>query len=107
MKTILQYIFLPMFILLLASCQQEETEFKTDKQDYNHYLAAEPVKTTSKYYKLWDNKIKSDSTQLLSLGNVASEYSRFFKGTGDIRYLKDAEQSLKKAVEIAAVGKSG
>lgn len=107
MKTTLQYIFLPMFILLLASCQQEETEFKTDKQDYNHYLAVEPVKTTSKYYKLWDNKIKSDSTQLLSLGNVASEYSRFFKGTGDIRYLKDAEQSLKKAVEIAAVGKSG
>lgn len=45
--------------------------------------------------------------QLLSLGNVASEYSRFFKGTGDIKYLKDAERPLKKAVEIAAVGKSG
>lgn len=107
MKTTLRYIFLPMALLFLVSCQQEETEFKTDKQDYEHFLAAEPVKTTSKYYKLWDNKIKSDSTQLLSLGNVASEYNRFFKGTGDIQYLKDAEQTLKKAVDIAAVGKSG
>ncbi|NDV15954.1 hypothetical protein GO009_07950 [Muricauda sp. TY007] len=107
MKTTIQYIFLPLALLFLASCQQEETEFKTNRQDYDYFLASEPVRTTSKYFKLWDNKIKSDSMQLLSLGNVASEYSRFFKGTGDIKYLKDAERSLKKAVEIAAVGKSG
>lgn len=107
MKTTIQYIFLPLALLFLVSCQQEETEFKTNSQDYDHFLASEPVKTTSKYFQLWDNKIKSDSIQLLSLGNVAGEYSRFFKGTGDIKYLKDAEQSLKKAVEIAAVGKSG
>lgn len=107
MKTTIQYIFLSLVLLFLASCQQEETEFKTNRQDYDYFLASEPVRTTSKYFKLWDNKIKSDSMQLLSLGNVASEYSRFFKGTGDIKYLKDAEQSLKKAVEIAAVGKSG
>lgn len=107
MKTTIQYIFLPLALLFLVSCQQEETEFKTNRQDYDHFLASEPVRTTSKYFKLWDNKIKSDSIQLLSLGNVAGEYSRFFKGTGDIKYLKDAEQSLKKAVEIAAVGKSG
>ncbi|AEM69176.1 hypothetical protein Murru_0119 [Allomuricauda ruestringensis DSM 13258] len=107
MKTTIQYIFLPLALLFLVSCQQEETEFKTSRQDYDHFLASEPVKTTSKYFQLWDNKIKSDSMQLLSLGNVASEYSRFFKGTGDIKYLKDAERPLKKAVEIAAVGKSG
>lgn len=107
MKTTIQYIFLSLVLLFLASCQQEETEFKTNRQDYDYFLASEPVRTTSKYFKLWDNKIKSDSMQLLSLGNVASEYSRFFKGTGDIKYLKEAEQSLKKAVEIAVVGKSG
>jgi tetratricopeptide (TPR) repeat protein len=38
---------------------------------------------------------------------VAGEYNRFFSGTGNIQYLKDAEQSLKKAVEIAAIGKAG
>ncbi len=107
MKTTIQYIFLPIALLFLASCQQKGNEFKTDKEDYDRFLASAPVKPTSKYFKLWNDKIKSDSTQLLSLGNVAGEYSRFFKATGDIQYLKDAEQSLKKAVEIAAVGKSG
>jgi len=107
MKTTIKHIFFPLALLFLASCQQEETAFKTDRKDYNQFLVSKPVKATSKHFKLWDSKIKSDSLQLLSLGNVAGEYSRFFKGTGDIKYLKDAEQSLQKAVEIAAVGKSG
>ena len=107
MKTTIQYIFLPLAIFFLVSCQEEGNDFKTDKKDYDQFLASKPVKATSKYFKLWDSKIKSDSMQLLSLGNVAAEYSRFFKGTGDIKYLKDAEHSLKKAVEIAAVSKSG
>ena len=107
MKTTIQYIFLPLAIFFLVSCQEEGNDFKTDKKDYDQFLASKPVKATSKYFKLWDSKIKSDSMQLLSLGNVAGEYSRFFKGTGDIKYLKDAEHSLKKAVEIAAVSKSG
>ena len=107
MKATKFYTIFMLMLLFLVSCQQKETEFKTDSQDYNQFLAAQPVKATSKYFQLWDNKIKSDSLQLLSLGNVAGEYNRFFSGTGNIRYLKDAEQSLKKAVEIAAIGKAG
>ncbi|USD25390.1 tetratricopeptide repeat protein [Flagellimonas marinaquae] len=107
MKTIKFHTILMPMILFLVSCQQQETEFKTNRQDYDIYLAAAPAKATSKYFQLWDDKIKSDSVQLLSLGNVASEYNRFFSGTGNIQYLKDAERSLKKAVEIAAVGKAG
>ncbi len=102
----LKYISLFLITMVLLSCKQE-SGFKTQKGDYDRYLAAEPTKTTSKYFELWDNKIKSDSLQLLSLGNVAGEYNRFFQGTGDIKYLKMAEQSLQKAVEIAAVGKAG
>ncbi|WP_306013218.1 MULTISPECIES: tetratricopeptide repeat protein [unclassified Allomuricauda] len=107
MKATKFYTIFMLMLLFLVSCQQKETEFKTDSQDYNQFLAAQPVKATSKYFQLWDNKIKSDSLQLLSLGNVAGEYNRFFSGTGNIQYLKDAEQSLKKAVEIAAIGKAG
>ena len=107
MKATKFYTIFMLMLLFLVSCQQKETEFKTDSQDYNQFLAAQPVKATSKYFQLWDNKIKSDSLQLLSLGNVAGEYNRFFSGTGNIRYLKDAEQSLKRAVEIAAIGKAG
>ncbi|MBR9854421.1 MAG: hypothetical protein GYB37_07560 [Algicola sp.] len=107
MKTIVPYLILSISILVLVSCQEELTEFKTNKKDYDQFLASEPVKTTSKYFELWDEKIKPDSIQLLSLGNVAAEYNRFFAATGDIKYLKDAEKSLKKAVETAAIGKSG
>lgn len=102
----LKYTLLFLMTMVLLSCKQE-MGFSTNQEDYNHYLAAEPVKTTSKYFKLWDSKIKPDSLQLLSLGNVAGEYNRFFQGTGDIKYLKMAEQSLQKAVDIAAVGKAG
>ncbi|MFN3136883.1 MAG: tetratricopeptide repeat protein [Allomuricauda sp.] len=107
MKATKFYTIFMLMLLFLVSCQQKETEFRTNSQDYDQFLAAQPVKATSKYFQLWDNKIKSDSLQLLSLGNVAGEYNRFFSGTGNIQYLKDAEQSLKKAVEIAAIGKAG
>ncbi|UII79080.1 lipopolysaccharide assembly protein LapB [Flagellimonas sp. CMM7] len=102
----MKYILLFFAAILVVSCQQESS-FKTNKKDYNHYLAVEPVKTTSKYFELWNSKIKQDSLQLLSFGNVASEYNRFFQNTGDIQYLKKAEQALSRAVDIAAIGKAG
>ncbi|WP_234416029.1 tetratricopeptide repeat protein [Flagellimonas amoyensis] len=106
MKTLTKYSSLLFIGLICLSCAQEEG-FKTDRQDYDQYLTAAPVKTNSKYFELWDNKIMQDSAQLLSLGNVASEYTRFFEVTGDIEHLKRAEQSLEKAVDIAAIGKAG
>ncbi|PWL38454.1 hypothetical protein DKG77_09320 [Flagellimonas aquimarina] len=102
----MKYALLFLATILLVSCQQE-SNFKTNKKDYDRYLVVEPVKTTSKYFDLWNSKIKQDSLQLLSFGNVANEYNRFFQGTGDIQYLKKAEQALTKAVEIAAIGKAG
>jgi pentatricopeptide repeat protein len=37
---------------------------------------------------------------------VAGEYTRFFEETGNIQHLKQAEKSLAKALEIAAVNRS-
>jgi hypothetical protein len=68
MKATKFYTIFMLMLLFLVSCQQKETEFRTNSQDYDQFLASEPVKTTSKYFDLWDNKIKSDSLQLLSLG---------------------------------------
>lgn len=45
--------------------------------------------------------------QLTSFGIVGGEYDRYFKNTGDIAYLKKAEKSLEKAVEIASIGRAG
>lgn len=105
MKTVLAVIF----ISLLCSCSSSSKERAkiTNSKDYESYLVSTAVATSSKYFELWNSKIKPDSLQLTSFGNVAAEYTRFYKETGAISFLKKAEQSLLKAVEIAAVGKSG
>ena len=94
------------FLLILSCSEQKQTKI-TDAADYEAFLFAEAPKTTSKYFELWNSKIRPDSMQLQSFGIVAGEYSRFFEATGDILFLKKAEQALKRAVEIAAVGKAG
>ncbi len=94
-------------VLLFFSCNQETKQKITHKVDYDRFLSTESAKTTSKYFNLWNTKIKPDSTQLMSFGIVAGQYSNYFKATGDIEFLKKAEQALKKAVEIAAIGKAG
>ncbi|WP_209403264.1 lipopolysaccharide assembly protein LapB [Pseudozobellia sp. WGM2] len=102
----MKYLTLGLLVLILSSCQTENKEV-TAKEDYDKYLINSPVKTTSKYFELWDSKIKSDSSQLMSFGIVGGEYNRYFQNTGDIQYLKKAEKVLEKAVDIAAIGKAG
>lgn len=94
-------------LLLVASCNINNQDAIAKKEDYNKYLVAKPIKTTSKYFELWNSKIRPDSIQLTSFGIVGGEYNRYFNETGNIKYLKKAEQSLEKAVEIAAIGKPG
>lgn len=103
----MKYLIILCTTFFFLSCAQKEKEFVTSDKDYEEYLQIEPQERISKYYELWNSKITTDSTQLLSFGNVASEYNRYFKNTGDINFLKKAEQSLTKAVEIANINKAG
>lgn len=100
-------IFFILSILVLHSCATENKNNVAQKEDYDKYLVAKPIVTTSKYFELWNKKIRPDSMQLTSFAIVGTEYNRYFKESGDITYLKKAEQSLKKAVDIAAVGQEG
>lgn len=102
----MKYALVLLVVVLTFSCQPQ-TDFKTNKKDYNSFLTTESIPTTSKQFELWNSKIKSDSLQPLALGNVAQEYNRFFQATGEIQYLKKAEQALRKALETAAIGKAG
>ncbi len=100
--------FIPLAIfMVLISCSEMGIQLITDKKEYNVFLGSEPVKTTSKYFELWNSKIKEDSMQLLSFGIVGGEYNRYFQHTGDIQYLKKAEKALQRAVKIAAIGEAG
>ena len=100
----MRYLKFLLVVLLLGSCQEEKDKI-TRLEEYNSFLDPEPVLTTSKYFELWNSKINTDSTQVLSLGNVAAEYDRYFKNTGDIKFLIKAEKALTKAYETANVGK--
>ncbi|NKI32725.1 tetratricopeptide repeat protein [Croceivirga thetidis] len=101
----MKYLLIGLLVLGFFSCSEPQSQI-TSKADYDKYLVNNKnPKTTSKYFQLWNNKITADSTEILSFGNVASEYTRYFKNTGNISYLKKAEQALSKAVEIANINK--
>lgn len=99
-------ILILMALMLLGACRKNDTKI-TNSLDYEQYLGSREVPTSSKYFELWNSKIKPDSIQLSSFGVVAGEYQRYFNASGDIRYLKKAELALERAVEIAAIGKAG
>ena len=90
----------------LAGCQHQQADRITDAADYEAYLGQAPT-TGSKYFELWNGKIRPDSMQLSSFSAVAGEYARYFARTGQIGYLKKAEQALDRGLEIAAIGKAG
>lgn len=98
-------ILLILSCLLIVSCASKKDDAIGNQEDYNLYLSVSEPKTTSKYFELWNTKIRPDSMQLTSFGIVGGEYTRYFNQTGEIDYLKKAEQSLKRAVQIAAIGK--
>ncbi|MRI00009.1 hypothetical protein GH721_05610 [Kriegella sp. EG-1] len=103
----MKFVLLSFSLVLLLSCKTEPVINITNPSDYDKYLTVSKKDTSSKYFEIWNNKIKPDSSQLLSFGVVAGEYNRYFKNTGDIKFLKKAEKALKKAVEVANIGKAG
>lgn len=103
----MRYFTTIILVLFLSACQMDSDNQITDKKDYDKYLVSNPPKTSSKYFELWNSKIKPDSTQLMSFGIVGGEYNRYFQNTGDIKYLKKAEKVLKKAADIANVSRAG
>ncbi len=104
--SIMKYFIIIIVASIAIACGHKEDAFATSSKDYNVFLHAAPKPSTSKYYELWNHKITKDSSQLLSFGNVAAEYNRYFKNTGDISFLKKAEQALTKAVEIANINQA-
>tara|TARA_R110000765_G_scaffold297949_1_gene393084 strand:- start:214 stop:1491 length:1278 start_codon:yes stop_codon:yes gene_type:complete len=94
-------------LILVSSCGTKNQDAVAQKNDYDKYLVSNEVETSSKYFDLWNSKIRPDSMQLTSFGIVGGEYNRYFQQTGNIEFLKKAEKSLKKAVDIANIGRPG
>ncbi|MFD0861367.1 hypothetical protein ACFQ1M_04045 [Sungkyunkwania multivorans] len=80
----------------------------TDRSDYDTYLMVDSSEKTSNLKRevaFWSQKVNRDSIQIISLGKLGDLYTQLFDRTGDIQFLKDAEQVLAKAADVAAIGK--
>ncbi|WP_271782454.1 tetratricopeptide repeat protein [Aquimarina algiphila] len=94
---------------IIISCQKSENTV-TNSKDYVAYLQKKEnqvQKDALVQLKFWNAKIKKDSMQISAMGKAAQVYSNLFQTTGNIKYLKQAEQILTKSVEIAAIKKEG
>ncbi|TSE10484.1 tetratricopeptide repeat protein [Aquimarina algiphila] len=94
---------------IIISCQKSENTV-TNSKDYVAYLQKKEnqvQKDALVQLKFWNTKIKKDSMQISAMGKAAQVYSNLFQTTGNIKYLKQAEQILTKSVEIAAIKKEG
>ncbi len=92
---------------IIISCQKPE-RIITNSKDYTKYLEKrenQVQKKASLELHFWNTKIKKDSMQISAMSRAAQMYSNLFQSTGDIKYLKQAEQILTKSVEIAAIKK--
>lgn len=87
-----------MVATLLVSCAQEQEMFKTNRLDYDNFLASGPLRAIPANLQF---DISTDSTQLSDLWNLADDNLGVFKETGNVTFLKNAEKTLKTAVEIA------
>ena len=95
--------------LLLLGCNgqgDKDVTFTTNPIDYTSFLQADPIKSYAaalEEKEFWSKRLGSDSTGVGDLGPLAGAYSKLFETSGDIQYLKDAEQVYKKAITVAAI----
>lgn len=78
----------------------------TNKEDYDEFLVTDIQSADTGQFDFWNSKISLDNEEIISFGFVANEYDHFFQEARTIDYLKKAEQSLLKALEITASNKS-
>ena len=106
MKVIIPRICVFLVLTFLVSCVQEPEVFRTNKSDYDHFLVSGPLKTIPANLQ-FEVEANSDSMQLPGLWNLTDDNMQIFRETGDVKFLKNSERTLKKAVELATTEKSG
>lgn len=96
LQNILSIIFLSW---ALISCDQAEKNI-TNSKDYEKFLAtakSEIGKSTKKEKEFWSEKLEKAPNQFPYLGKIAGANAQLFSATGDIAFLKKAEQNLLTA----------
>ena len=107
MKTNILLLFFT--ILLISSCKEKQTKI-TQTSDYEIYLTNPENASFKKIeddYNFWKKKYNDNPNQYPYLAKLASAESNLFAATGNIDYLKKAEQNLLKVNEITNYNNAG
>ena len=86
---------------LMLSCNQKSNTV-TSQKDYNKYLEIKDNKSrdfVQGEINFWEKKFDDAPNQILYLGLLASNYSKLFENTGNVKYLYKAEELLLKSNE--------
>ncbi len=107
MKT--NIILLLLTVLLTSSCKDTQNKI-TQTSDYDIYLSNPENKSLKKIeadYNFWKTKLKNTPNQYPYLAKIASAESKLFASTGNIDYLKKAEENLVKLNSITNYNNAG
>ena len=87
--------------LMMLSCNQKSNTI-TSQKDYDKYLEIKDNKSrdfVQGEIDFWENKFVAAPNQILYLSLLASNYSKLFENTGNVKYLYKAEELLLKSNE--------
>lgn len=96
MKTIKLLSILFFTTILLVSCDQKPNQV-TAQKDYNKYLEIQDNKSRDFIQgeiDFWQKKYDKAPNQISFLSSMASNYSKLFENTGNVKYLYKAEELL-------------
>ncbi len=87
--------------LMMLSCNQKSNTV-TSQKDYNQYLEITDNKSKTfieSEINFWQKKFNAAPNQISYLSILASNYSKLFENTGDVKYLYKAEELLLQSNE--------
>ncbi|WP_310557904.1 hypothetical protein [Flavobacterium sp.] len=87
--------------LMMLSCNQKSNTV-TSQKDYNQYLEIKDNKSrdfVQGEINFWQKKFDAAPNQISYLSLLASNYSKLFENTGNVKYLYKAEELLLKSNE--------
>lgn len=103
-------IILLLFAFVLASSCKEKPSKITKTADYEIYITNPDNTIFSKIeedYSFWKNKYKETPNQYPYLAKLAAAESKLFTATGNIDYLKKAEENLLEVNKITKYDNAG
>jgi tetratricopeptide (TPR) repeat protein len=90
-------------IVLFTNCKPEPQLQITNTSDYNTYLNVSENETLERAKQneiFWTQKLEQTPNQFPYIGKLATTYSNYFSATGQVEYLKKAEDYLIEVNEI-------